>query len=181
MTAALVPVMLERSFDRRIDPAAVGAMAQDATPWFCAHGATWRRSYLAADGRHLLCWYDAPDARALRAAVRRAGWEARRLWPGTEHPAAAPPPGPEQVAVERRFTEPVTVDAVQALEDAGAWCLDAHRVRFVRTFFSADRRRMICLYSAPDAESVRTAQQRIGMPLSRVWACTAIEPDAASR
>jgi Nickel responsive protein SCO4226-like len=42
-------------------------------------------------------------------------------------------------------------------------------VRFLRTYFSADRRRMLCVYDAPDAESVRAAQQTIAMPVERVW------------
>ena len=76
------------------------------------------------------------------------------------------------VAVERTFPEPVVFNEVQAIEDAASWCLDIHNVRFVRTFFSADRRRMICLYEAPDAESVRLAQRQAGLPFDSVWAAT---------
>ena len=64
--------------------------------------------------------------------------------------------------------------AAQAIEDAGAWCLETHRVKFARTFFSLDRTRMICLYQAPDAEAVRMAQRQAGMPMERVWACTQV-------
>jgi len=35
---------------------------------------------------------------------------------------------------------------------------------------------MICLYHAPDAESVRLAQRQAGMPLERVWAFHAVLP-----
>ena len=49
--------------------------------------------------------------------------------------------------------------------------MELHRVTFLRTFFSLDCRRMLCLYQAPDAESVRLAQRQAGMPLERVWAC----------
>ena len=57
----------------------------------------------------------------------------------------------------------------QAREDAHQWCLDTHGVSFVRTYFSQDRKRMICLYRAPDAEAVREAQRKAGMPLDAVW------------
>ena len=80
------------------------------------------------------------------------------------------------VVVEREFPEPAVFDEIQAVEDAGAWCLDLHQVRFVRTYFSSDRQRMICLYEAPDAESVRLSQRRIGLPFERVWAATDHEP-----
>jgi hypothetical protein len=80
------------------------------------------------------------------------------------------------VLVEREFPEPVEFDAIQAVEERGAWCLRTHRVTFVRTWFSRDRRRMVCLYEAPDAESVRLAQSKAGMPVTRVWAAVRIPP-----
>jgi len=73
------------------------------------------------------------------------------------------------VVVERSFAEPVTFEEIQAAEDRGAWCLEAHGVRSLRTYFSRDRRRMVCLYDAPDAESVRLAQEKAGMPFERAW------------
>jgi hypothetical protein len=73
------------------------------------------------------------------------------------------------VIVERRFAAPVAFEDIQAMEDQGAWCLDAHGVTFVRTYFSQDRTRMLCLYEAPDADAVRAAQATIGMPFERVW------------
>ena len=82
----------------------------------------------------------------------------------------APRPDPAStVVVERAFAEPVAFAAVQAQEDAGAWCLDQHGVRFLRSYFALDRRRMICLYAAPDAESVRIVQRQVGLPHERVW------------
>jgi hypothetical protein len=174
--AALTPILLERAFDPGIDASAVARMAAAAAPVLTDHAVTWQRSFLSLDGRHLLCCFAAPSVGSARTALQRAGATPRRLWAATEHLAAEPSPFPEGVAVERRFTRPVTVAEIQAREDAGAWCLDAHRVHFVRTFLSRDRRRMICLYHAPDAESVRAAQRQIGMPMSRLWACVAVAP-----
>jgi hypothetical protein len=81
----------------------------------------------------------------------------------------------EIVVVERTFAEPVEFEVIQALEERGAWCLEAHRVRFLRTYFSADRRRMICVYEAPDAESVRLAQTKAEMPFDCVWTASVHE------
>jgi hypothetical protein len=80
------------------------------------------------------------------------------------------------VIVERSFAEPVAFEELQAREDRGAWCLEAHRVRFHRTYFSTDRRRMLCLYCAPDAEAVRLAQHKAGMPVEHVWSAQQIAP-----
>lgn len=80
------------------------------------------------------------------------------------------------IVVERSFSAPTAFEEIQAREDRGAWCLELHNVRFERTYFSSDRRRMVCLYSAPDAESVRLAQQKAGMPMERVWSSRHIIP-----
>ncbi|MDH4256471.1 MAG: DUF4242 domain-containing protein, partial [Gammaproteobacteria bacterium] len=136
------------------------------------HRCVWQGSLLSVDGRELFCHFTAPDAESVRIAMLQAGSPRGLAWPGTIHDA------PEfneallakaNVVVARRFDEPADIAAVQAIEDAGAGCLQVHRVRFVRTFFSADRRRMMCLYHAPDAESVRIAQREAGMPVERVW------------
>jgi hypothetical protein len=97
--------------------------------------------------------------------VARAPFTQRR--PAT--PAGASPAA--TVVVTRSFTKPVDLEAIQAIEDAGRHCLDTHRVTFLRTFFSNHRLRMVCLYRAPDAESVRLAQHQAGMPVERVWTC----------
>jgi hypothetical protein len=73
------------------------------------------------------------------------------------------------VVVERDFPEPEEIDGLQAREDAVAWCLEERDVTFLRTYFSLDRRRMVCIYRAPDAESVRYTQRRAGLPVSAVW------------
>jgi hypothetical protein len=73
------------------------------------------------------------------------------------------------VVVERAFPQPVAFGDIQAIEDRGASCLEAHGVRFLRSYFSRDRRRMICLYEAPDAEAVRLAQEKAGVPFETVW------------
>ena len=68
--------------------------------------------------------------------------------------------------VERSFPEPV---AFEGFRGRGASCFELHRVRFLRAYFSRDRLRMICLFEAPDAESVRIAQEKSGMPFDAAW------------
>lgn len=77
----------------------------------------------------------------------------------------------ELVLVERRFDKPVTFGDIQKLEDEGSWCLRNYKVRFIKTFFSRDRKRMICLYEAPDAESVRLAEEQANVPYDKAWTC----------
>jgi hypothetical protein len=119
-----------------------------------------------------------PDAELARVALGQIGSDTSRLWAGTVH--EGPVPAVPNVLVERRFGEPVTIEEIQAIEDAGAWCLEAHDVKFARTFFSRDRKRMTCLYEAPDAESVRLAQREAAMPVEKVWAFRWVPPEESS-
>jgi hypothetical protein len=78
------------------------------------------------------------------------------------------------IIVERVFSDPQEFEEIEALETKFQWCLDAHSVRFVRSFFSLDRKLMHCIYEAPDAESVREAQSKAGLPFTRVWVATEV-------
>jgi hypothetical protein len=173
----LTELFLERDFEDPLTPEEIRAMAGGAAGCFGRHRVAWLGSCLSPDGHRLLCRFRAPDAESARVALREVEADVRRLWPGTVHEAPdAPPDAVPNVLVERSFDASVPLEEVQALEDAGGGCLERHRVRFVRTFFSFDRRRMICLYEAPDAESVRLAQREAGMPVERVWAFERIGP-----
>jgi hypothetical protein len=80
--------------------------------------------------------------------------------------------GMDWVMVERSFPAPVAFEEIQALEDAGAWCLETHQVAFSKTYFSKDRRRMLCLNRAPDAEAIRAANRQLELPVRSIWTAT---------
>jgi hypothetical protein len=75
----------------------------------------------------------------------------------------------EIVLVERSFGEPVRFEDVQRLEREATWCLDLYRVRFLHTYVARDGMRMVCVYEAPDAESVRLANETAKLPFERVY------------
>ena len=175
-------VFLQRSFPEPVSIRMLHAMAADSLGCFGMHRVDWQESFLSADGHDLLCHFTAPDAESVRIALRQLDADMRVHWPGSVHDA----PGVSQqdihganVVVLRSFDAPVELADLQALEDANIHCLDAHRVRFLRTFCALDRRRMACLYAAPDAESVRIAQRQATMPLDSVWACQRLAPTPA--
>ncbi len=168
----MTEVFLQRSFDPPLTEDGFRAMARDSESCFGLYRVEWQESFLSADGRRLICRLAAPDVEAARGAFRKSGSPEVVPWAGSVHDASAagaPSADEANVLVERSFEEPVTLEEIQAIEDAGAWCLEAHDVRFARTFFSLDRKRMICLYRAPDAEAVRLAQRKAEMPVDAVW------------
>ncbi len=162
-------VILQRTFDPGLSHEDFVAMAMDAAGCMGLYRASWNESYLSEDGHHIVCWFQAPDSESIRQMSRGDGSQERMAWSGTVHDG--PADGEADVVVERSFDEPASMEELQAQEDSAAWCLDLHRVKFIRSLFSSDRRRMVCLYRAPDAESVRQAQSQAGMPVDRVWAC----------
>ena len=163
------PILLERRFDPPLSPAGFLQLVRNSADCLPLYRVQWSESLLADDGSRLLCRFEAPDTEGVRIIGRVPDVAFASAWAGTVHDTGRE--GAACVVVERSFPEAVALESVQAIEDAGAWCMELHRVTFLRTFFSLDRRRMLCLYRAPDAESVRLAQRQAGMPVERVWAC----------
>ena len=75
----------------------------------------------------------------------------------------------EHVIVERVFAEPVDLPALTRRYQEGIRCFELRNVSHVRTTVSRDGRRMICEYTAPDAESVREANAAADLPFEHVW------------
>ena len=168
-------IVMERRFDPPINAQDFRAMADDLDDCVTIYRAHWQESFMALDGTSLTCCFKAPDAESIRMMTRGDDASRKTVWTGSVHTTDRPEPA--NVLVERRFEQPVTLESLQAIEDAALWCLQQHKVTFLRTYFSTDRKNMICLYHAPDAESVRLAQQQASMPVSRVWACRNFTPD----
>jgi hypothetical protein len=167
-------VVVEREYENAITEQDIAAMAQEGGSCLSLYAIDWIESFLSASGKLLVCQFRAPDAETTRTALRQLGITPKAVWPASLHEA-----GSDQspnVMVERRFEQAISLEALQAQEDASAFCLEAHNVSFVRTLFSLDRKRMLCLYHAPDAQSVREAQRKADMPVERVWACREIRP-----
>lgn len=167
-------VILERQFEPSLSPEDFEQMARDTAKCLPLYRIEWRESLMSKDGSRLLCRFEAPDAESVRQVTRDPRARSKIAWTGTVHDTGRE--GLANVVVARRFDEPADVAALQAIEDAHADCLERRHVTFLRTFVSSDRSRMLCLYLAPDAESVREAQREAKMPLERVWACRNYTP-----
>lgn len=168
----MTDAFLLRHFDAPITDAAFDEMLQQSGGCLGIYRVQWCGSLLSNDGHRLFCSFQAPDLESLRQGLRKAGETNFAPWAGSVHDApspTAPPADAANVLVARSFDAPVTLDEIQAIEDAGASCLELRGVEFARTYFSLDRKQMVCLYRAPDAEAVREAQRAAGMPFDAVW------------
>ena len=75
-----------------------------------------------------------------------------------------------RVIVERSFETPLTQEQLAAVEARMAPCLDLYHVRWIRSYWSTDRLRMICEYDAADVASVRNVQREAEARFERAWA-----------
>jgi hypothetical protein len=73
------------------------------------------------------------------------------------------------VIVERTFEAPLTRAELEEVDRRMQPCLEIYRARWVRSYWSADRRRMICEYEAPDAGAVREVQKEAGARFDSMW------------
>ncbi|MEX2615546.1 MAG: DUF4242 domain-containing protein [Alphaproteobacteria bacterium] len=171
-------VISERVFDTPMTVQRYGQLGDEGKSCLDLYGVTYRGSYLGLDGSRAICVFLAPDAEAVRNVGREVPIVPATVWTGHYfHPpetADIAPPGRQTVVVERSFTEPATIEDLQAREDASSWCLDMHDVRFLKTYVALDRRRMICFYTAPDAEAVRKVHETTGLPYDRAWAANTL-------
>ena len=170
----LTNILLERTFDPSRSVADVRERVRKSDWCYVTHRVDWRSSFLATNGRAMICWFAATDLESVRNALRQSGAETPVLWSGTVHEAADPPV--PNVMVERSFQEPVPLTQIQSCMRAAQGCFEIHRVKFARRFISLDGKRMLCLYQAPDAESVRIAQREAALPADAVWAFDVLTP-----
>ena len=175
----MTEVIVERHWEPGLSDADLQAMMATCGGCLSLHHCHWRGSLLSLDGQELLCHFSAPDVESVRIALHQADVQCGSVWPSTVH--EAPGLGGARLAsanvlVSRQFPAAMALEDVQAIARVGQVCLDNHRVRFLRTYFATDHRRMVCLYHAPDAESVRLAQREAGMPVERVWAFRSYAP-----
>ncbi len=168
----MTTVVVERSFRHPLTDEQLQATGRRAGPCFELHGVAYLETFLAADRLRMCCVFDAPDAESVRIANRQSGAGFDVAWSTTLHAperAVDVPPDTVPVLVERVFDTPVDLATLAAREAAGQGCLDEHGVRWLRTYHALDRQRMLCVYAAPDAESVRSVQRTLAMPVTRVW------------
>lgn len=177
----MVAVVVELTFSEPVDLERIVGMEVGARWCFDIYESRALVHSLSTDGTRSLCVFDAPDAEAMRRATARLGASVPPVvWAATAHPAAgagddlALRPGEAVLAiVDRNLAEPLSFDALQATEDARASCLAMNGVRALRSYLSLDRRRIACLYAAPDLEAVRTASRMTGLPFEDVLAARA--------
>jgi hypothetical protein len=167
----MTEVMVEHHWEKPLTDADMVNIIGSTAGCFGMHRVDRNLSLLSADGRELFCHFSAADTESVRIALRQACAPRGEVWSATVHDA----PGltDEKLAeanifVSRRFD--TTIAPPEAIDDTGSSCFLTHRARRMRSYLSTDGQRLVCLYHAPDAESVRIAMREAGTAVERVWA-----------
>lgn len=162
-------VLVERRFPQPVGLEEIHAREQQAAWCFEAHQVRPVMAYLSTDRTRMACLFDAPDAEAVRRSQDKAGLPYEAAWAARPilHEDADTPA--EVIVVVRTLPEPVDEAGAREAAARGAWCLEQRGCRSLRSFLAAGGRRMVCVYAGPDAESVREAQKRVGLPFDEAW------------
>ena len=75
----------------------------------------------------------------------------------------------EHLVVENSFVTPLSDEEHDRMAQRLDPCLEAHGARWIRTYLSHDRTRMVCEFEAADAEMVRLSYRSAGISFDRVW------------
>ena len=77
--------------------------------------------------------------------------------------------------IERNFAEQLELnaDGAAAVKEIN----DDEGVEWIFSFLSADKRKTYCLYEAPDADSIRRAAERAGLPADVITSVDQVGPE----
>lgn len=73
------------------------------------------------------------------------------------------------LVLEQSFDPPITPDELNDAARRLDRCLEVHGARWMRSYLSKDRKRLICEFEAADAESVRAAARSAGAQFDACW------------
>lgn len=81
----------------------------------------------------------------------------------------------ETIILEHRFKDRQFDPArYEEAQKKNQWCLDLHGVRHVVSYLTPDRKRMVCVFEAPDAEALRRTSAELGYGYESIWKATVI-------
>jgi hypothetical protein len=172
-------VFVERRWNEPLTEEGLLAMAAMSANCLSLHRVEWLGSLLASNGLDVFCHFRGPDAESVRIAAQHPDVAPGRVWACAVRDAPGTAPSDlagTNVVVGQTLDEPAPSAAIRVRDDAEIGCFQVHRVRLLRSYLSADRRRMFSLYQAPDTESVRLARHEAGLPSDLIRAVRRYAP-----
>ncbi len=143
------------------------------------HHVRWLKSWVAADGQRMLCWYQAADAESVRLVLRQQGSAGAAVW------AVEVTDAPQREAVgdvDHRLVvelplDSVASDDVSAFTSAAVAALEQAGAVAVRTFLSTNGGRLVWVAEGPDHRAVNERLRSAGIAAEDVWRCAELDPE----
>ena len=168
-------VFVEWTFEPALSEHDVRRLTHDGPGCRDLYNVRIQESLLDDAGRRLICHFRAPDAESVRMALRCVGANIDIVWSANIH--HKPNPATGNVVVEGKLNRSVLTDSDEAIDAISTKWFDKYGFKLVRAIISRDGTRMICLYDAPDAESISLAQNQSESPTTSVWSYRRIAGD----
>jgi hypothetical protein len=162
-------VVVERSFPQPVAPETLRGFEERGARCLEIHGGRFLYRYFSVDRTRMTCLFEAPDAESIRLAQGSARIPYDRVWTARVISHAAGEPEGDVVFVERTLPEVVNEEDLREAAVAAAECLERQGCRILRSYLSFDGRRAACVFTGPDAESVRRSQCQARLPYDRAW------------
>lgn len=78
--------------------------------------------------------------------------------------------------VLEKFDPPVDMSGANPYVEKLSPCLPVEGVTWLSSYVAADGSQCVCVYEAPDAESVRRVYRSAGVPFEAVWPAAHLKP-----
>jgi len=146
-------------------------------PCLTVRNAIWRYSLLASDRQRMICTFDAPDAESVRESYRQGGVMFSRIWSGTlmKPDGFAPQQNPALLKVMEATYPPLDEDDWRAVNIKTLHCYAESGIEWIQSYISWKGTKVIYELNAPDLESVRQVQAKLGIPWERVWSAAVLK------
>ncbi len=165
-------VIVERVFPEPVTQDEIQAGEDRAAGCHEDYQVRFLKTYVARDRKRVVCVYEAPDAESVRTVQETADLPYEKLWPAKAIRYEEADVHGDVVVLERALPQPFDEATLRAKSAQVAWCFDLWGCRIVWSYLSLDGRRCVCIFTAPDAESVRQSQDQAGLPYARSWPAT---------
>ena len=137
-------------------------------------------TYASPDRRRTACVYAGRhdvDVDALAdAAGAESVWEAASWCATIGHESTAVDDDRCIVVLQRYFPNGTSAQRLKEGAAKGGFCFEAHLVQPIESYIRLDGKVSMCLFAAPDAESVRNAVRILEIPVVRAWTATPVRP-----
>lgn len=139
----------------------------------------WVNSVVSVNGDRCVCLFQAPYADTLREASREARMPFERVWQADLWVAENPQifsQGTSLIAAEVSYDTPITKTIYEATKRQAKGWLDELNIQSAFSIIALDGSYSISLFSATNAEAVRSLYRKVGIRFERVWKGTLIQP-----